>query len=120
MTQPSPHKWTIPQINFLQSSWAKGTPLQTICQELSLSKHIVWRMRKKLSLPYRNQRPNRKNDRNFRPDPVIIQLRLLRESKNLSRMALAAHLGYDHCTLGDWERGRYSPRLVQLQTWAEA
>jgi hypothetical protein len=27
MTQPSPHKWTIPQINHLQASWAKGISL---------------------------------------------------------------------------------------------
>jgi transcriptional regulator with XRE-family HTH domain len=120
MTQPSPHNWTIPEINTLTALWQEGIRLDDIQSRMGLSRHVIWRMRKKLELPYRNAKKSTKKTVTYNPDPLLISLRLLRERLNLARVDVAAILGYDHCTLSDWERGRYSPRLFQLRAWAEA
>lgn len=54
------------------------------------------------------------------PDPLIAELRRLRETSGISQEALAARIGVARYTVIRWENGRKEPTAIYLRSYAQA
>ncbi|MFZ1006569.1 MAG: helix-turn-helix transcriptional regulator, partial [Candidatus Sulfotelmatobacter sp.] len=54
----------------------------------------------------------------FAPEQFADQMIIRRVQKNISRQALSSVLGWDDTSIGRWESGRNSPKLVTASQWA--
>src|SRR5689334_1144163 len=53
-------------------------------------------------------------------NPVIRRLWELREREGITRVQLAAKMGYHPIMLGKWERGEATPSLQRIRDWCQA
>jgi ribosome-binding protein aMBF1 (putative translation factor) len=53
-------------------------------------------------------------------NPVIRRLWELREREGITRVQLAAKMGYHPIMLGKWERGEATPTLQRIRDWCQA
>ena len=56
-----------------------------------------------------------------RRHPIVSQLReIRRHRRGVSQRSLAAVIGADRTAVGNWETGRFDPRLASVTAWANA
>ena len=58
--------------------------------------------------------------RTANPHPMAVKLRRIRLLRGLSQCQLAERIGVGRHDVGNWETGRFDPRLLMATAWANA